>query len=287
MRLVCVLVACLVALGGCGGDDVNKAVDQARAEVDQLRQSADEVRKDAERIGEKIRKRVSDSLKDIRKAVPSGSLPAPRRESQNAIERFLTETLRSIDTYWTRTLKKAGAPEPVIRYAWVKPGQVLRSGCGEPADQNAAFYCPADDTMYIGEKLADEIWRGVARNFPGQAAGVGRAIGDFGLAYVVAHEYGHNLQQEFGFFAANAGGVAKPLELQADCFAGTWGNAVYREGRISDQDVEEAISTAVAAGDFEFGNPQHHGTPEERRDAWLLGFTTGDPAECVRLVTPV
>ena len=72
----------------------------------------------------------------------------------------------------------------------------------------------------------------------------------------------------------------KAFELQADCMAGLWGNAVYREGRYDDRDVEEAISTAQAAGDFDYGNAQHHGTPDERRTAWLAGFQTGDPAQC-------
>jgi hypothetical protein len=48
--------------------------------------------------------------------------------------------------------------------------------------------------------------------------------------------------------------------------------------------VEEAQSTALAVGDFEFGQAGHHGTPEERRDAWLLGFRDGQPSECSRYV---
>ena len=72
----------------------------------------------------------------------------------------------------------------------------------------------------------------------------------------------------------------EPLELQADCMAGLWGNSVYKEGLLQPGDVEEAISTAQAAGDFEYGNPQHHGTPSQRRAAWLLGYRSGDPARC-------
>jgi predicted metalloprotease len=102
---------------------------------------------------------------------------------------------------------------------------------------------------------------------------------------VIAHEYAHNVQFELGFYQLlrPEDGV-KAFELQADCMAGLWGNAVYREGLYDDQDVEQAISTAQAVGDFDFGTAQHHGTPDERRAAWLDGFRTGDPARCRRYV---
>jgi predicted metalloprotease len=286
-------LAALTLLPGCGEEDAQKALDDARARVeglrdrvDEYRERADELRRDAGRIGERVRDQVRKALDDLRKAVPTASLPAPSsgaRQGDAAIERFLTETLRSIDGYWTRTLATAGQPEPRVSYLWVPPGGAARSACGEAADDRAAFYCPADDTIYIGQRFASELWRGVSRGFPGEAAG-GRAVGDFGLAYVVAHEYGHNIQQELGFFSAARGPSARPFELQADCFAGAWGNAVYQEGKVTEEDVREALSTALAAGDFEVGSEQHHGTPEERRDAWLLGWSTGDPAECGRFV---
>ena len=112
-------------------------------------------------------------------------------------------------------------------------------------------------------------------------AAAGNAVGEFGLAYVIAHEYAHNVQFELGFYELlrPSDGV-KAFELQADWIAGLCGNAVYREGRYDEQDVEQAISTAQAVGDFDFGTAQHHGTPDERRTAWLDGFRTGDPARC-------
>ena len=96
---------------------------------------------------------------------------------------------------------------------------------------------------------------------------------------MLAHEYAHNLQQEFGVFTLRPSASAKPFELQADCLAGAWGNSVYRQGLLEPGDVEEAINTALAVGDFDVGNAQHHGTPEERREAWLLGFE-GGPGFC-------
>jgi uncharacterized protein len=62
--------------------------------------------------------------------------------------------------------------------------------------------------------------------------------------------------------------------------AGLWGNSVYRAGRLKPGDVREAMDTALAVGDFDYGNRNHHGTPAERRDAWVTGFRSGDPADC-------
>ena len=101
------------------------------------------------------------------------------------------------------------------------------------------------------------------------------------MAYVLAHEYAHNVQQELGWFAHGARfTTVAPFELQADCMAGAWAFAVYRDGLLDDADVQEAVHTAFAVGDFDFKNPQHHGTPTERAKAWKRGYKTGDPSRC-------
>jgi predicted metalloprotease len=275
-RLAFVLVT--VALVGCGSEDVREA--RQRAETD-LRERVDDLRDRARRAGDEFTDTVRQVLDDIRKAVPEASLPTPQVEEPSAISRYMTEVLQSVDGYWTRTLRASGLEEPRVHYAWIPRGRSALTGCQVVADANAAFYCPADDTIYIAERFAQDVYNGIGDRFPGEQAGAGNAVGEFGLAYVVAHEYAHNVQFELGFYELQdpRDGV-KAFELQADCMAGLWGNAVYREGRYDDRDVEEAISTAQAAGDFDYGNAQHHGTPDERRTAWLAGFQTGDPAAC-------
>jgi predicted metalloprotease len=284
MRLVLALALALtaLALAGCGGEDLREA--RERAEVD-LRERVDDLRDRAREAGDDFTAAVRQILEDIRKAVPDASLPAPQIREETAISRYMTEVLESVDGYWTRTLRASGLREPRVRYAWVPRGRSAFTGCQVVADSNAAFYCPADDTIYIAERFAFEVYNGIGDRFPGEQAGAGNAVGEFGLAYVVAHEYAHNVQFELGFYELQdpRDGV-KAFELQADCMAGLWGNAVYREGRYDDRDVEEAISTAQAAGDFDYGNAQHHGTPDERREAWLAGFRGGDPAACRRFV---
>jgi predicted metalloprotease len=281
--LVALLLAvlALVALPACGssGDRLSE-----------LQQRAEEARDRLEARVERLRERAREVLADLEQAVPQATprtqSPETRgRTEQNQIEGFLTEVLDGVDTYWTRTMRAAGRPEPRVAYVWVPPGRTVGTACGAPADENAAFYCPNDDTIYFSEVHAAPQARGVARNFPGEQAGYGHAVGDFGVAYVVAHEYAHNVQEELGLFRLGQQRLgARPFELQADCMAGLWGNSVYREGKLQPGDVEEAMSTALAAGDFDYTNAQHHGTPEERRAAWLTGYQSGDPTICGRYV---
>ncbi|HYF28004.1 MAG TPA: neutral zinc metallopeptidase [Baekduia sp.] len=304
-RAVIVVLVALAAAGasGCGSDDVPGLSDaqreaerlrdralEARERVERTRDRLRDIREEARRVGDELAQKVRDALDDLQQAVPRAT-PAtqpPRvqgRSGTTTIDAFLTETLRSVDRYWTQTFAASDLPEPRVRFSWVPPNRVARSACGEPADDQAAFYCPADDTIYVGQVLAAGVYRGVVRGFPGEQAGQGRAAGDFGVAYLVAHEYAHNLQQELGFFSSGRrGGQARPFELQADCMAGLWGSSVYRAGLLQEGDVQEAMDTALAVGDFEVGSQQHHGTPTERRDAWLLGFESGTPADCSAFV---
>ena len=154
-------------------------------------------------------------------------------------------------------------------------------------DRARAFYCPADDTIYVAQQFAADLNAGRLRGLPGEQAGYGRAVGDFAVAYVVAHEYAHNLQQELGVFDNRVTPSAEPYELQADCLAGTWANSVFEQGRLKPGDLREATDAALAVGDFDEGNSQHHGTPTERRDALLTGYRSGDPSICERFLPQV
>jgi predicted metalloprotease len=71
-----------------------------------------------------------------------------------------------------------------------------------------------------------------------------------------------------------------PTELNADCLAGTWAHWAYSNGQMDDNGVKQALDAALAVGDFDFVSPQHHGTPQERRDALLKGFDDGTPPAC-------
>jgi predicted metalloprotease len=273
------MLVLVLALGasGCGGD----------GEGGTLRERAERLEQRLKDKRDELRARVDEFIGRIEQAIPEARRTSPRVQSrgrvgEQTIDAFLTSVLEEIDGYWTTTLRASDLPEPRVSYFWVPPGQTVRTACG-PAGAAAAFYCPTDDTIYVAQEFAADLYSGVLRGLPGERAGFGRAAGDFGVAYVLAHEYAHNVQQEFGVFSRPSAS-AEPFELQADCLAGSWGNSVYKEGHLEPGDVEEAINTALAVGDFDVGNAQHHGTPEQRREAWLLGFEGGNPSSCDRYV---
>jgi hypothetical protein len=278
-------------LSGCGEDDVDRARDDAASRIDDLRSDArervDDAREEFDRRRERFGRRIEQVLADLERVFerPERTSPVVRSRGRNepqTIDAFLTDVLQDVDRYWTRTFAAADLPEPRVGYKWVSPGGVSLTSCGSPARDSSAFYCPADDTIYIGQQFAADLYRGVLRGLPGESAGYGRAVGDFAVAYVLAHEYAHNLQQELGVFDNAESPTARPFELQADCMAGTWAFSVYEEGLLAPGDLEEATNAALAVGDFDKGNDQHHGTPTERRDALLTGFDSGDPSACSR-----
>ena len=282
-----ILLACVLLFGGCGSDELSDEIAEVR---DQVEEQVDRAEKEFEERRERYGKRIDEVLGDLEKAFERPAQTSPRvrsrgRNEPTTIDAFLTDVLGSVDGYWTRTFATGDLPEPRVTYNWVAPGFASLTACGEQATDRSAFYCPADDTIYIGQRFAAELYEGVAQGLPGERAGYGRAAGDFAVAYVVAHEYAHNLQQELGVFDSSRGAQAKPFELQADCMAGTWAYSVFAEGELDPGDLQEATNAALAVGDFDYGNEQHHGTPEERRDALLAGFNSGDPAICSQYLT--
>jgi hypothetical protein len=282
-RLLAVVLLALLALGGagCGSEDSDRLAKALRHRAEEVQQRAEKVSDRARQVARQVKAALDKIKASVPRATRDDQAPATAGRTQaGQINAYLTDVLKSIDTYWTTTLKASGLREPRVSYVWVPPGRSVGTGCGQPAGADAAFYCPSDDTIYVSEDLAARIWAGAADNLPGERAGYGKAVGDFGLAYVVAHEYAHNVQQELGLGELDPSAGVEPIELQADCMAGLWGNSVYRAGKIQPGDVQEAISTAMAVGDFDLNNPQHHGTPEQRRAAWLLGYDSGDPARC-------
>jgi predicted metalloprotease len=198
---------------------------------------------------------------------------------------FLTAVTKDVDGYWTKVFQDAGLPEPRVSYDWIPAGETAQSVCGDENGQlgdSAAAYCSGDDTIYISQKFATDIYDGALdQALPGSSQGFGRTYGDFAVAYIVAHEYGHEIQDELGLFQRYGQQLpTMAFELQADCYAGNWAKSAYDEKRLDDGDVQEALDAALAVGDFDASDPGHHGTPEQREQAWYAGFESGDPSTC-------
>lgn len=116
-----------------------------------------------------------------------------------------------------------------------------------------------------------------------------RAPGDFAQAYVIAHEVGHHVQNLIGSNDLEVRGETKNqvsvrVELQADCFAGVWGHTARASLEITDEDLSEALTAAHAIGDDALGHTDErqftHGTSEQRKRWFRLGFESGDPRQC-------
>jgi uncharacterized protein len=201
------------------------------------------------------------------------------------MDEFLTAVTNDVDGYWTKVFQDAGLAEPRVSYDWIPAGQTAQSVCGDENGQlgdSAAAYCSGDDTIYISQKFATDIYDGALdQALPGSSQGFGRTYGDFAVAYIVAHEYGHQIQDELGLFQQYGQQLpTMAFELQADCYAGNWAKSAYDEKRLDDGDVQEALDAALAVGDFDASDPGHHGTPEQREQAWYAGFESGDPSTC-------
>jgi predicted metalloprotease len=193
---------------------------------------------------------------------------------------FLTVTLNRVDAFWSQVFANSNLSEPTVTYNWLAPGESAQPACsGGQTNEQTAAYCSLDDTIYIAQQMAINLWNGFlgkkeADVYPGA----------FGVAYVVAHEYSHNVQAELGI--RPTGPTVKEFELEADCFAGVFANSEYYAGVLDDGDVEHAIALADLVGDYDFTNPQHHGTPAERVAAWRTGYDSGEPDTCISTFLP-
>ncbi|MGI8665433.1 MAG: KPN_02809 family neutral zinc metallopeptidase [Jatrophihabitans sp.] len=204
----------------------------------------------------------------------------------------LVADIESIEDYWTATLPDLGtsyrhAPTRYFR------GQTS-TGCGAADSGVGPFYCPADKKVYIDLSFLDDL-----------KTQFGATGGAFVNAYVLAHEYGHHVQDLLGteakinHTATGATSDSVRLELQADCFAGVWANHATTvagpDGRpfisdISQADISAALDTASRIGDdwiqthLGSGHPDQntftHGTSAQREKWFSTGYTGGNPTRC-------
>lgn len=185
--------------------------------------------------------------------------------------------LTSLNTTWEASFARAGIPFQQPFLDLYRNGRVTTQGCGSATSAVGPFYCPADKGIYIDTGFYDQL---------AQMAGTG---GDFARLYVLAHEYGHHIQNITGLAsqvraaqqrnpqASNQLQVA--MELQADCYAGMW--AGKNRNLIEPGDLEEGLAAAGSIGDDTLQrnagqriNPEGftHGTSAQRMAALRLGL---------------
>ncbi len=193
----------------------------------------------------------------------------------------------SLEQFWATSLPKQGG-------AAFTPAQILtfsggvNTGCGQATSQVGPFYCPADQQIYLDTTFFGDV-------LEGQLGGQG---GDFVEPYVLAHEYGHHIQNLLGTMGQvktqqGAKSDAVRLELQADCFAGMWtaaasdGDGILQD--LDQGDIDEAIDSAKTVGDDRIQqksgqgiNPEGwtHGSSEQRSRWFSTGYNEGTLAAC-------
>jgi predicted metalloprotease len=211
-------------------------------------------------------------------------------DANQHLECAVVADINSIQSYWTAELPRLGARYVPVQTVWFS-GRVS-TGCGAATSGAGPFYCPADKLVYIDLSFYNDLHR----EFGAQG-------GLFVDAYVLAHEYGHHVQDLLGTEAKvrtreGPHSDSVRLELQADCYAGVWARHATQpeNGRpavisqITRQDFRRALDTADRIGDdyiqTHLGggrvNPSQftHGTSTEREKWLTTGYQTGDPKAC-------
>ena len=187
--------------------------------------------------------------------------------------------VNSIQEYWT-TAVDGYQPAPTTFFS----GGV-NTGCGNATSAVGPFYCPNDKTIYIDLTFFDTLEQQL-----------GAEDGPLSEAYVIAHEYGHHVQNLTGVLRPGGGtgeeSYAVRTELQADCYAGIWMNHAVGTGYlepITAEQLANAMGTAKAIGDDRIQqqtqgrvNPEAwtHGSSAQRQEWLNTGYTSGDPNDC-------
>lgn len=227
----------------------------------------------------------SDSSQDQAVSCETGA------DANASTECLITGAATSLDVYWTDATAQVGAeyraPGDIILFE-----QSTNTGCGQATSAVGPFYCPPDQQIYLDTEFFDEL-----------RTQFGASGGTLSQMYVIAHEWGHHIQNLTGVLASENSGDTGPAsasvrtELQADCYAGSWVGAASTiadaDGTtflepVTDAQIADALNAASVIGDDRIQekssgqvNPEAwtHGSSESRQK-WFSAGLSGGPTAC-------
>ncbi|MFZ1750748.1 MAG: neutral zinc metallopeptidase [Saprospiraceae bacterium] len=217
----------------------------------------------------------------LQQQTTSSQSATPISAEEKKVGEFVSTVLADTEDVWNKLFQANGARYQEPKLVLFKDG--TNSACGGASASTGPFYCPADQTVYMDMSFFQQL----TQRF-------GAKGGDFAIAYVIAHEIGHHVQNQQGLLnkvqslrqrlsERESNKVNVAMELQADFYAGVWAHHINKY--LNDGDVEEAMNAAAAVGDDNIQKnmggrvaPESftHGTSEQRVYWFTRGYKSGD-----------
>lgn len=216
---------------------------------------------------------------------PTAQVSTTGDKNEDVLADFVSVVLKETENVWTKVFAENMGGKTYIPPKLVIYSGLDQSGCGTAQSATGPFYCPADQKIYIDLSF----YKDLQRRF--------HASGDFAMAYIIAHEVGHHVQNLLGITGEvekrrrrmsqkDGNALSVRLELQADFLAGVWAHYEQKMQNILEKgDIEEAVNAAAAVGDdriqmqargYVIPDAFTHGTSKQRAKWFLKGWETGD-----------